>query len=362
MAHKVVGVGSVGTRAFIVLLQGRDQQDPLFLQVKEATTSVLEDHLPKSRYREAGERVVQGQRLMQAASDIFLGWTKGARGESTPVLAAAAGYEELRDVESMDPPSLAFYGGICGWTLARAHARSGDPVAISGYLGKSDRLRPRRSSTSPGDMRIRTNATTRRSQKRSELAGSPPWRVSRYTLRDVTGPDDTERDARRDTHVATAGEPPEPTPRPKRARRVLHVRIFSSASDAPRSRRPTDAVLLVVSIILVSTFMVPAPDATTTDTAINSFLQQLPGTASGVWQVLYDLLLVWPVVLMLAMLFAHGRKRVFRDMLLALLVTCALIALVAVSMGKDVSALLSAGFSADAHRSTSRRGWRSPPH
>ena len=77
VARKVVGVGSVGTRAFIVLLQGRDQQDPLFLQVKEATTSVLEDHLPKSRYRQPGERVVQGQRMMQAASDIFLGWTKG---------------------------------------------------------------------------------------------------------------------------------------------------------------------------------------------------------------------------------------------------------------------------------------------
>ncbi len=77
MARKVVGVGSVGTRAFIVLLQGRDQHDPLFLQVKEATASVLEDHLPKSRYAQPGERVVQGQRMMQAASDIFLGWTKG---------------------------------------------------------------------------------------------------------------------------------------------------------------------------------------------------------------------------------------------------------------------------------------------
>ena len=76
-ARKVVGVGSVGTRAFIVLLQGRDEQDPLFLQVKEATASVLEDHLPKSRFKQPGERVVQGQRLMQAASDIFLGWTKG---------------------------------------------------------------------------------------------------------------------------------------------------------------------------------------------------------------------------------------------------------------------------------------------
>ena len=79
IARKVVGVGSVGTRAFIVLLQGRDEQDPLFLQVKEATRSVLEDHLPNSRYNDPGERVVRGQRMMQAASDIFLGWTKGVQ-------------------------------------------------------------------------------------------------------------------------------------------------------------------------------------------------------------------------------------------------------------------------------------------
>ena len=78
MARKVVGVGSVGTRAFMVLLEGRDSADPLFLQVKEATRSVLEDHLPKSRYATPGQRVVEGQRLMQAASDIFLGWTRGA--------------------------------------------------------------------------------------------------------------------------------------------------------------------------------------------------------------------------------------------------------------------------------------------
>jgi uncharacterized protein (DUF2252 family) len=138
MARKVVGVGSVGTRAFIVLLQGRDQQDPLFLQVKEATTSVLEDHLPKSRYRQPGERVVQGQRMMQAASDIYLGWTKGA--EANRYLY----WRQLRDmkgsaiVESLTPPALAFYARQCGWTLARAHARSGDPIAINAYLGKTD--------------------------------------------------------------------------------------------------------------------------------------------------------------------------------------------------------------------------------
>ena len=138
MARKVVGVGSVGTRAFIVLLQGRDQQDPLFLQVKEATASVLEDHLPKSRYHQAGERVVQGQRLMQAASDIFLGWTKGA--EAGRYLY----WRQLRDmkgsavIETMAPLALTFYGGVCGQTLARAHARSGDPVALAAYLGKKD--------------------------------------------------------------------------------------------------------------------------------------------------------------------------------------------------------------------------------
>ena len=141
MARKVVGVGSVGTRAFIALLQGRDQQDPLFLQVKEATASVLEGHLPKSRYRQHGERVVQGQRMMQAASDIFLGWTRGQ-------IEVDRNYywRQLRDmkgsaeVESMLPVALSFYAGICGWTLARAHARSGDPIAIAEYLGEDDQF------------------------------------------------------------------------------------------------------------------------------------------------------------------------------------------------------------------------------
>jgi uncharacterized protein (DUF2252 family) len=139
-ARKVVGVGSVGTRAFIALLQGRDQQDPLFLQVKEATASVLEGPLPKSRHRQHGERVVAGQRMMQAVSDIFLGWTKGAD------VSRHYYWRQLRDmkgsveVETMAPVGLGFYGGICGWTLARAHARSGDPIAIAKYLGTSDRF------------------------------------------------------------------------------------------------------------------------------------------------------------------------------------------------------------------------------
>ena len=138
MARKVVGVGSVGTRAFIVLLQGRDAADPLFLQVKEATQSVLEDHLPKSRYQQPGERVVHGQRLMQAASDIFLGWTRGVD------VQRHFYWRQLRDmkgsalVEAMSPLGLTFYARTCGWTLARAHARSGDPLAIAEYLGDDD--------------------------------------------------------------------------------------------------------------------------------------------------------------------------------------------------------------------------------
>jgi uncharacterized protein (DUF2252 family) len=140
VARKVVGVGSVGTRAFIALLQGRDQQDPLFLQVKEATRSVLEDHLPKSRFKQPGERVVQGQRMMQAASDIFLGWTRGVQDNRYLY------WRQLRDmkgsaiVEGMKPLGMTFYANACGWTLARAHARSGDPIAIAAYLGKSDKF------------------------------------------------------------------------------------------------------------------------------------------------------------------------------------------------------------------------------
>jgi uncharacterized protein (DUF2252 family) len=138
VARKVVGVGSVGTRAFIVLLQGRDQQDPLFLQVKEATASVLEDHLPKSRYKQPGERVVHGQRMMQAASDIYLGWTKRMEANRYFYWRQLRDMKGSADVESLTAPALAFYARQCGWTLARAHARSGDPIAITAYLGEGD--------------------------------------------------------------------------------------------------------------------------------------------------------------------------------------------------------------------------------
>jgi uncharacterized protein (DUF2252 family) len=140
LARKVVGVGSVGTRAFIVLLQGRDEQDPLFLQVKEATASVLEAHLPKSRYKNHGERVVRGQRLMQAASDIFLGWTVGLDASRHFYWRQLRDMKGSADIESMSADGLTVYAHVCAWTLARAHARSGDPVAIAAYLGSSDKF------------------------------------------------------------------------------------------------------------------------------------------------------------------------------------------------------------------------------
>jgi uncharacterized protein (DUF2252 family) len=139
VARKVVGVGSVGTRAFIILLMGRDEQDPLFLQVKEATTSVLEDHLPKSRHQ-PGSRVVHGQRMMQAASDIYLGWTKGYQEGRFLYWRQLRDMKGSADVESLKPFGLEYYAGLCGWTLARAHARSGDPVALATYLGKNDKF------------------------------------------------------------------------------------------------------------------------------------------------------------------------------------------------------------------------------
>ncbi|MFN8168565.1 MAG: DUF2252 domain-containing protein [Candidatus Nanopelagicales bacterium] len=140
LARKVVGVGSVGTRAWIVLLLGRDETDPLILQFKEAGRSVLEPHIGESQYDQGGHRVVAGQRLMQATSDIFLGWY---RGEGLDGVARSFYVRQLRDgkgsidVAAMDAPSLAAYAGLCAWTLARAHARSADRVAIASYLGGS---------------------------------------------------------------------------------------------------------------------------------------------------------------------------------------------------------------------------------
>jgi uncharacterized protein (DUF2252 family) len=139
-ARKVVGVGSVGARAWILLMVGRDDNDPLFLQFKEAQASVLEPFLGRSRFAQHGQRVVEGQRMMQAAPDILLGWERvvAIDGEKKDFyirqLWDAKGSAE---VELMDDTALAAYGRICGWTLARAHARSGDRIAIAAYLGSS---------------------------------------------------------------------------------------------------------------------------------------------------------------------------------------------------------------------------------
>ncbi len=140
IARKVVGVGSVGTRAWIALMLGRDGQDPLFLQLKEAEASVLESFLPPSEFANHGERVVAGQRLMQASSDIFLGWLhveSGIDGQERDFYARQLqDWKGSAEIEQMVPKGLAAYGRLCGWTLARAHARSGDRIAIAAYLGK----------------------------------------------------------------------------------------------------------------------------------------------------------------------------------------------------------------------------------
>jgi uncharacterized protein (DUF2252 family) len=140
-ARKVVGVGSVGTRAWIILMLGRDNDDPLFLQAKEAEASVLEPFVGKSEFSNHGQRVVEGQRLMQAASDIMLGWlhTAGLDGvERDFYIRQLWDNKGSANIDAMEPNALMAYGRVCGATLAKAHARSGDAVAIASYLGTSD--------------------------------------------------------------------------------------------------------------------------------------------------------------------------------------------------------------------------------
>jgi uncharacterized protein (DUF2252 family) len=140
LARKVVGVGSVGTRAWIGLMLGRDGQDPLFLQMKEAQESVLARFAGRSQYANQGQRVVAGQRLMQTTSDIFLGWQRvtgidGVRRDF--YIRQLRDWKGSAEIERMNPTGMAIYARMCAWTLARAHARSGDRVAIASYLGKS---------------------------------------------------------------------------------------------------------------------------------------------------------------------------------------------------------------------------------
>jgi uncharacterized protein (DUF2252 family) len=141
LARKVVGVGSVGTRAWVILLTGADDGDPLFLQAKEAEASVLEPYAGASRFRNHGRRVVEGQRLMQATSDIFLGWcsTVGLDGRQRAFYVRQLwDWKRSAEVERLTPRGLDVYAEMCGWTLARAHARSGDRIAIASYLGSGD--------------------------------------------------------------------------------------------------------------------------------------------------------------------------------------------------------------------------------
>ena len=138
LARRVGGVGSVGTRTWIVLLTGRDVDDPLFLQVKEAGPSVLEPYTGRDRARNHGQRVVQGQRLMQVDTDIFLGWLRATWADDTPrdyYVRQLWDWKLGAEVELMSPARLTAFVALCGWTLARAHARSGDRIAIAAYLG-----------------------------------------------------------------------------------------------------------------------------------------------------------------------------------------------------------------------------------
>ncbi|MFH9694244.1 DUF2252 domain-containing protein [Streptomyces globisporus] len=141
MARKVVGVGSVGTRCWIILMLGRDDEDPLFLQAKEADESVLAPHVGGSAYSTQGERVVAGQRLMQATSDIFLGWERvtGLDGKRRDFyIRQLRDWKGIAVAENMSPKRMGLFGRLCGATLARAHARSGDRIAIAAYLGSGD--------------------------------------------------------------------------------------------------------------------------------------------------------------------------------------------------------------------------------
>ena len=141
LARKVVGVGSVGTRAWIMLLEADDGQEPLFLQAKEAQESVLAAYAGPSQYTNQGERVVAGQHLMQATSDIFLGWQRTTGMDNIErdfYIRQLRDWKASADIERMNPRGMEVYAGLCGWTLARAHARSGDRIAIAAYLGKTD--------------------------------------------------------------------------------------------------------------------------------------------------------------------------------------------------------------------------------
>ena len=189
VARKVVGVGSVGTRCWIALMLGRDDDDPLFLQIKEAEASVLEPYVRKSAFKNHGQRVVEGQRLMQSASDIFLGWEReaGVEGTSFDFYVRQMWDGKFSPaIELMEPEVLRLFAGLCGSTLARAHARTGDRIAIAAYLGGGDAF-DRAVVDFSGAYATRTSVTTRRWSRRSRMGSSRrPSRsdVRRRTVRE----------------------------------------------------------------------------------------------------------------------------------------------------------------------------------
>ena len=212
LARKVVGVGSVGTRAWIGLFLGKDGQDPLFLQVKEAQPSVLEEFVGKSGYSSHGERVVAGQHLMQASSDIFLGW----RTMSNPVEKIDRDFyvRQLKDwkgsaeLDGMTPEAMGVYGRLCGWTLARAHARSGDRIAIASYLGREATPSTAPSASSRRHTPIRTSATMRRSRRRQRRARSrcsPGFRSALGGCRPRSSGGECSHDVAEDAHSRPRG-------------------------------------------------------------------------------------------------------------------------------------------------------------
>ena len=177
MARKVVGVGSVGTRCWIVLLRGRDDDDPLFLQVKEAQRSVLAAHLGAGEHPNEGARVVAGQRLMQATGDLFLGWQRAAGidgQERDFYVRQLHDWKGSVEVEGMTPKGLRIYGQLCAWTLARAHARSGDRIAIAAYLGEDDELARAMAefATAYADLNEQDHAAFGRAVERGDLVAA----------------------------------------------------------------------------------------------------------------------------------------------------------------------------------------------
>jgi uncharacterized protein (DUF2252 family) len=174
-ARKVVGVGSVGTRCWIALLEGGNDDDPLILQVKEADPSVLEAHLQPSAYRNHGRRVVEGQRLMQAASDMFLGWSSDPGGGTNYYWRQLRDMKISADINAQPLSAFLAYAELCGMTLARAHARSGDAAAISGYLGKGNEFAHglARFATTYADQNDRDHAALQQAIKDGRVTAEP---------------------------------------------------------------------------------------------------------------------------------------------------------------------------------------------